>query len=533
MPLRSTSILLLVLFLFPSHSFPLSTSSRWIVDQNSGYRVKLACVNWPGHLHVMIPEGLNKKPMKAIVSDISHTMGFNCVRLTWATYMYTRYSNVTVSESLDKWNLTGAKEGVRKNNPELLEMSVVEAQNVVVNELGKGKLMVVLDNHVSLPEWCCGEKDGNGFFGDEFFDPDEWLQGLVAVARRYNSNPSVVAMSMRNELRGPHQNVASWYKYMQQGAVSIHQENPDILVIFSGLSYDTNLKFLKSEPLSINLDNKLVFESHWYPFGQPSDKWILQTNEYCANVTKWFMDNSGFLFLTDKNSVPLFLSEFGLDQRGENEMENRYFICLLMTMAENDIDWALWQLPGSFMLREGEVEKEDVFGMYDFKWKKLRNSTVLEKLQFVQTKIQGNVESSNQTSYIIYHPLSGKCVKAGNNLSMTKCIQATRWDHLHDGGAIRLVKKTTHCLTTIKQGLPPIISDHECSSPQSLWNVVSSSKHHLASKDIQGNDVCLEVDLSTSKVVTNKCLCLDDNLRDVPKCEENPQRQWLKLIPTN
>lgn len=196
-------------------------------------------------------------------------------------------------------------------------------------------------------------------------------------------------MSMRNELRGPHQNVASWYKYMQQGAVSIHQENPDILVIFSGLSYDTNLKFLKSEPLSINLDNKLVFESHWYPFGQPSDKWIFQTNEYCANVTKWFMENSGFLFLTDKNSLPLFLSEFGLDQRGENEMENRYFICLLMTMAENDIDWALWQLPGSFMLREGEVEKEDVFGMYDFKWKKLRNSTILEKLQFVQTKIQG------------------------------------------------------------------------------------------------------------------------------------------------
>lgn len=191
MPLRSTSMFLLVLFLFPFHSFPLSTSSRWIVDQISGYRVKLTCINWPGHLHVMIPEGLNKKPVKAIVSDISHTMGFNCVRLTWATYMYTRYSNVTVSESLDRWNLTGAKEGVRKNNPELLEMSVVEAQNAVVNELGKGKLMVVLDNHVSLPEWCCGENDGNGFFGDEFFDPDEWLQGLVAVARRYNSNPSV------------------------------------------------------------------------------------------------------------------------------------------------------------------------------------------------------------------------------------------------------------------------------------------------------------------------------------------------------
>ncbi|XP_024996662.1 uncharacterized protein LOC112529571 [Cynara cardunculus var. scolymus] len=532
MPLPPTCFFLLVFFVFPSHSFPLSTSSRWIVDQNSGDRRKLACVNWPGHLHVMIPEGLNKKPMKAIVSDISGEMGFNCVRLTWATYMYTRYSNVTVSESLDRWNLTVVKDGVAKNNPEVLEMSVVEAQNAVVNELGKGNLMVMLDNHVSLPQWCCGENDGNGFFGDENFDPDEWVQGLVAVAGRYKNNPSVVAMSMRNELRGRRQNVTAWYKYMQQGAVAIHHENPDILVIFSGLSYDTNLGFLKSQPLTIDLDNKIVFEAHWYPFGQPPEKWIFQTNEYCANMTKLFMDNSGFLFRTDENPVPLFLSEFGLDQRGGNEMENRYFVCVLATIAENDIDWALWQLPGSFMLREGIVDHEDVFGMYDSKWENLRNSTTLERLHFVQTNIQGSIASSDSTSYVLYHPLSGQCVEASDDvLSMTNCRHASRWDHTQDGGPIKLTK-TDCCLTTISQGLPPVVSDHDdCSSPQSSWNFVSVTNHHLASKDNQGNHLCLEVDPLTSRIVTNKCLCLDDNLRDVSRCEENPQSQWLKLIP--
>ncbi|MFS7923819.1 putative glycoside hydrolase superfamily [Helianthus anomalus] len=186
-----TYVFILHLFVLHSHSFPLSTSSRWIVDENTGDRVKLACVNWPGHLHVMIPEGLNKRPVKDIVSDISHKMGFNCVRLTWATYMYTRYSNLTVSESLDRWNLTVTKEGIARNNPEVLEMSIVEAQNAVVNAMGKGKIMVVLDNHISLPEWCCGYNDGNGFFGDEDFDPDEWVRGLVTVACRYKGNPSV------------------------------------------------------------------------------------------------------------------------------------------------------------------------------------------------------------------------------------------------------------------------------------------------------------------------------------------------------
>ncbi|GJY98554.1 ricin B, lectin domain, glycoside hydrolase [Tanacetum coccineum] len=471
--------------------------------------------------------------MKTIVSDISNVMGFNCVRLTWATYMYTRYSNVTVSMSLDKWNLTVAKDGVKKYNPEILEMSVVEAQNAVVNELGKEGLMVVLDNHVSFPKWCCGDNDGNGFFGDEYFDPEEWVQGLVAVAHRYKGNPSVVAMSMRNELRGPLQNVTSWYKYMQQGAIAIHHENSDILVMFSGLSYDTNLGFLKSQPVTIDLDNKLVFESHWYPFGQPDEKWIFHTNEYCAYMTKLFMDNSGFLFQANKNPFPLFLSEFGLDQGGGNEMENRYFTCLLATIAENDIDWALWQLPGSYMLREGHVDTEDVFGMYDPAWEKLRNSTMLERLRFVQTQIQGYVESSNPISYVLYHPLSGQCIKASDTLSMTNCQEASRWNHERDGGSIQLAN-TTRCLTTFKQGLSPNVTDNDnCSSPESLWNVVSSSRHHLASKDNQGNNLCLEVDPFTLNILTNKCLCLDDDLRDVSKCDENPQSQWLKLVPTN
>ncbi|KAF5816024.1 putative cellulase [Helianthus annuus] len=529
-----TYVFILHLFVFLSHSFPLSTSSRWIVDENTGDRVKLACVNWPGHLHVMIPEGLNKRPMKDIVSDISHKMGFNCVRLTWATYMYTRYSNLTVSESLDRWNLTATKEGVRKNNPEVLEMSIVEAQNAVVKAMGKGKIMVVLDNHISLPEWCCGYDDGNGFFGDEYFNPDEWVRGLVAVACRYKGNPSVVAMSMRNELRGPRQNVTTWYEYMQQGGAAIHHENPDILVIFSGLSYDTNLGFLKTQPLTISLDNKLVFESHWYSFGQPYDKWIFQTNDYCATVTKLFMDNSGFLLRMSGNAVPLFLSEFGLDQRGGNEMENRYFVCLLATVAEIDIDWALWQLPGSYMLREGKVDMEDVYGMYDFMWEKLRNSTMVDRLRFVQTMIQGYDHGpSSQASYILYHPLSGQCVGSSHHLSMTSCRHASHWIHEQDGGPIQL-KNTNHCLTTVKQGMSPIISHLDnCSTPESSWNVVSSSKHHLASKDSQRNNLCLEVDASTLKIVTNKCLCLDDDLRDVIKCDDNPQSQWLKLIPVS
>jgi hypothetical protein len=68
----------------------LSTASRWIVDE-SGKRVKLACVNWPSHLEPMLAEGLSKQPVGAIAGDVA-AMGFNCVRLTWPIFLVTNAS---------------------------------------------------------------------------------------------------------------------------------------------------------------------------------------------------------------------------------------------------------------------------------------------------------------------------------------------------------------------------------------------------------------------------------------------------------
>jgi hypothetical protein len=39
-------------------------------------------------------------------------------------------------------------------------------------------MMVLVDNHVSDPKWCCDSNGGNGVFGDQHFDPKEWLDGL-------------------------------------------------------------------------------------------------------------------------------------------------------------------------------------------------------------------------------------------------------------------------------------------------------------------------------------------------------------------
>lgn len=82
-----------------------------------------------------------------------------------------------------------------------------------MSSLSKKNVMIVLDNHTSKPGWCCSNTDGNGFFGDQYFNPDLWIKGLIKVATIFNNTKSVVAMSLRNELRGPRQNVNDWYRY--------------------------------------------------------------------------------------------------------------------------------------------------------------------------------------------------------------------------------------------------------------------------------------------------------------------------------
>ena len=82
----------------------------------------------------------------------------------------------------------------------------------VVKGLGDKGLMVILDNHVSKPQWCCSNDDGNGFFGDQYFDPDLWIKGLTKMATLFKGVTNVVAMSLRNELRGPRQNANDWFK---------------------------------------------------------------------------------------------------------------------------------------------------------------------------------------------------------------------------------------------------------------------------------------------------------------------------------
>ncbi|EEC77495.1 hypothetical protein OsI_16343 [Oryza sativa Indica Group] len=513
----------------------LSTASRWIVDEG-GNRVKLACVNWPSHLEPMLAEGLGKQPVGAIAKDVV-AMGFNCVRLTWATFMVTNasYSSLTVAQSFQRLNLTESLAAIRVNNPSLVDLKLIDAFKAVVSTLGENGVMVILDDHVSKPGWCCGNNDGNGFFGDAYFDPDVWVDGLTKMATMFAAVPSVVAMSLRNELRGPRQNSADWYKYMQRGAEAVHAANPRVVVILSGMSFDNDLAFLNSRQVNVSFAGKVAFEVHWYGFSDGQAWRAGNANQVCARVAASVSRRA--LYLLDQG-WPVFLSEFGVDNRGGNVNDNRYYGCVAAVAADLDLDWALWTLQGSYYLREGVLGLDEVYGVLDWAWCKPRNDTALTRLHALQRPFRGPGLAEAAPYTVMFHPTTGRCVVRRSSsvvqttLELGSCGEAEAWAYTASQQRLSPRDSPLLCLRAEGAGRPARLG-LSCGDELARWSLTSDSKLHLAvnassssssPETSNGGMLCLDVGDDGRSLVTNPCRCLSaDNSCD-------PESQWFKLV---
>lgn len=169
---------------------PLSTKGRDILDRN-GDIFYFKSTNWPGHQEIMIPEGLQHASVASIVSWIPK-LGLNSVRLTFAIEMiddiYSGSPNQTLEKSvinaLGKENGTIILQQILDNNPEFSRNTTrLQVWDAVAEELARRDIIVHLDNHVSKAFWCCGDNDGNGWFGEKFFDVEKWIRGWSFIAK--------------------------------------------------------------------------------------------------------------------------------------------------------------------------------------------------------------------------------------------------------------------------------------------------------------------------------------------------------------
>ncbi|XP_045800301.1 glycosyl hydrolase 5 family protein-like isoform X3 [Trifolium pratense] len=282
---------------------------------------------------------------------------------------------------------------------------------------------------------------------DRHFDPQEWIQGLNLAAEHFNGHAPIVAMSLRNELRGPRQNVNDWYNYMSQAALAIHKSNPNVLVVISGLNYDTELQFLRNKPLNIDL--------------------------------------------------------------GSSVADDRFLTCLQTYLVGNDLDWGLWAFQGGYYVNVDKVPVNETFGVLDDTWLKLRYPNFTNKFQLLQRKNQ-DPTSKLPNAYILYHPLSGNCAQVNNNneLEIGSCANQNKWTY---NGSQILFNNTSKCLTSAGEGFPVSVSDNCQSKNSSWQTASLSKLHLATVDQDGKQLCLQDSNSFNSSVVASKCICINDD----------------------
>ncbi|KAI1344108.1 glycoside hydrolase family 5 protein [Xylariaceae sp. FL0016] len=383
---------------------PLSSSSRWILDAN-GNRVKLRCVNWGGHQEANLPEGLHKQDVNYIAEFVA-AQGFNCVRLTYSidhalspdVPLGESFTAAASAASVNVTDMDNMYTSVVSKNPWAVNATTRGAYEAVIAALWKQGVMTILDNHVSKATWCCNIDDGNGWWDEGFgynamnsryFKTQNWLNGLEAIATWSASQPGVIGMGLRNEIRewllqGTFNGREDWYNFLTQAATRVHAANPDLLVIMGGTQSSTDLTHLRTNK---NIDwsawaRKHVWEWHAYEFTVT----FALTKGNCDLTKENYGLFDGFVLEQDKDyTAPLILSEFGFamaggSNQGLSDDDKAYFDCLKEYVLSNDGEWSLWALQGGYYVREGVVDHDEGFGLFDHDWVGLRNPNVTELL---------------------------------------------------------------------------------------------------------------------------------------------------------
>lgn len=354
---------------------PLRTLDGRIVDA-SGRRAKLAGVNWygaesldfvPGGLHVQTP---------AAIAQLIASLGFNAVRLPWSNELLQRNPAVRA-------HAVAA-------NPEMRIARALDLFDATILALADAGLLIILDNHCTLADWCCDEHDGNGLWHSPMQTEDAWLEDWLTIVRRYRNVPNFVAVDLRNEPRsgaawGGLRKSRDWRRAAERAGNAILAANPNLLIIVEGVRFASDLRGAAAAPVRLELPDRLVYSVHDYP-------WFHRSIHSENDLRRRWRTNWGLGATGRPDGVPIFIGEFGTshtadacvteDQPGTDGF---WFAALVRFLAEHDIDWTYWPLNGTMSgakPRWGRAfGEEETFGLLDQSWSGLANPALVAALQ--------------------------------------------------------------------------------------------------------------------------------------------------------
>jgi endoglucanase len=420
-------------------AYPLHIAGPYIVDAN-GHRVRLNAVNWYGAESTdYVVGGLQAASLQSIVQEIQN-LGFNAVRLPWSNQMYE--SNPVVGN----YALTA--------NPGLQGQTALSIFDQVVGALTGAGIMVILDNHTSNAEWCCGN-DGNTLWYNSSYPQSSWLHDWTGMVTRYKSNPAVIGVDLRNE---PRVNATwgggsstDWHAAAVTGGNTVLAANPNLLIFVEGVNYALDLSGVASLPVTLNVVNRVVYEAHDYGFDYSG---LSSYSNYVSNIqSRW-----GYL-VTGSSPQPLWIGEFGTCNTAStcvsspSSGDNGYWFGFLTTyLRQHSLDWSYWPINGTESTGSSRVYgSAETYGILDTIW---NGGALTSLISALQSLINTGAGPANGT-YRILNVNSGLAMEIFNQ-STSDGAAVDQWSY--GGGSnqqwqLTYLNNGMYELTAVNSGL--------------------------------------------------------------------------------
>jgi hypothetical protein len=199
-----------------------------------------------------------------------------------------------------------------------------------------------------------------------------------------------MSIGLRNELREPTNNATldaasynwdDWYTNMVSASQVVNKANPEILIFFSGLNYDTQLAPIVA---GTNLGNDVYFNKTSFSY---ANKMVLELHDYensatsCATMQKNLI-GEGFSTLSGNmaNTMPMVLTEWGHDQT-DGSYAGVYASCLHDFLPAQHVGWMIWVVAGSYYMRSGTQDSDETWGLYNHNWTAWRSADAVANLK--------------------------------------------------------------------------------------------------------------------------------------------------------
>lgn len=376
---------------------PLHTNGRWILDA-AGHRVTLAGVSWYGaEEQDEVAGGLDHQPVDQIAACI-HAMGFNSVRLPFSDALVRDQRPLTqVAPELTARFQTANRRllTTAQHQP----ARPIDVYTQVVHTLARHGVLVILDNHMTANDWCCGPTDGNSLWFDQVpgehcataattgcqpagtFTEADWITDWQTMARRFRDEGAVVGADLRNEVRpdllaqpplsagwasGP--SSTDWRQAATAAGDAVLAQNPHLLVIVEGVTFSIDLTGPASAPVSLSITNRLVWSPHTYPW-----HYSPTASELPSKI-----DAAWQRVLAGAQPTPIWVGEFGTDTATPAQP---WLDLLLATLKNTGVSWCWWPLNGTQSAgRTRTPGARETYGLLDPTWQHPANVALSRKL---------------------------------------------------------------------------------------------------------------------------------------------------------